>query len=362
MKTLVIGNADRHPERHVKQEKFLSVIDAVSDESKLISGTIPEKYADDIKYNQINHAFNKRSSRSISILNFVIIQLKILLEVVKSRNFDCVVLFMGYPAGALAGNLLRMDTIRFHGGPSPIERDLSTLNWLISEYLVNELVETIIVPSESCIDHFDLENHAEKIKISPFHIGEEFKHSKPYGERPYDICYIGEMSTEKGVDILIDAIKHINTTRHDSVQLVLCGRGDLVKEYADILDEEYIDYRGWVNHSKLPEILNNSRSFVQFSESEGLPTVILESLACGTPVLAKPVGGVSDIIIDGKNGRLYSPSNPEHASEKILEFLETDDLEAFSSNAQNTIDKKYRLQPTIDRFREILTNEECSSD
>jgi len=79
----------------------------------------------------------------------------------------------------------------------------------------------------------------------------------------------------------------------------------LEAELAAEIEQGAVETVGWVDHDEVPTELNRFRLLVLPSEpTEGLPTVILESLACGTPVYATPVSGVPDVVRDGETGFL----------------------------------------------------------
>jgi glycosyltransferase involved in cell wall biosynthesis len=66
--------------------------------------------------------------------------------------------------------------------------------------------------------------------------------------------------------------------------------------------------------------------FVLPSYTEGMPNVILEAFAAGTPVVATAVGGTPELVEDGRSGFLVPPGDPESLGEKITEALASEDL------------------------------------
>ena len=86
--------------------------------------------------------------------------------------------------------------------------------------------------------------------------------------------------------------------------------------------EDNFRLAGFVADEDLPSYYNAADFFVLPSKSgEGLPLVALEAMACGLPVIATDVGGISEILIEDY-GKLVPPNKPEMLAEAILEFAE----------------------------------------
>ena len=107
---------------------------------------------------------------------------------------------------------------------------------------------------------------------------------------------------EKGVLNLIQAIPLVLDKL--PIDLVICGDGSLRQEIADFVSStkqpQRIHIEGWVNHEKLPKYLNEFKLLVLLSYTETMGYVVLEAMACGTPVLMTRVGAIADLATDGK--------------------------------------------------------------
>ena len=88
---------------------------------------------------------------------------------------------------------------------------------------------------------------------------------------------------------------------------------------------------------------------------EGISNSVMESMACGTPVIASDNGGTKEIIEDGVNGFLIQNGDYQSLASKILLLIKNNDLRMqFSSNSENKIKSKFSINKTIEKFDEIV--------
>jgi glycosyltransferase involved in cell wall biosynthesis len=79
-------------------------------------------------------------------------------------------------------------------------------------------------------------------------------------------------------------------------------------------------------HEEIPLWLNAADVLALPSFSEGLPVTVLEAMACETPVVVTPVGGVPEVVEDGKTGVLANPGDPEMLRSAISRLLSDLDI------------------------------------
>jgi len=121
----------------------------------------------------------------------------------------------------------------------------------------------------------------------------------------------------KGLDLLLQAFT--NLPKSDNIIILTVGKGDSVKFPIDIIHK----HLGPCNQSELSTIFCASDAFIFPTREEALGNVMLEAMACGTPVIGTPVGGLLDVIQPGFNGILSKDVSAEGLKDAIVEFINT---------------------------------------
>jgi glycosyltransferase involved in cell wall biosynthesis len=146
--------------------------------------------------------------------------------------------------------------------------------------------------------------------------------------------------------------------KHPDVHITVVGKGPLGKEVRDILatlvDHGRARLIQEVPEWDVPVLLNELRLLVLPSSSEGLPNTILEAMACGTPVLATPVGAIANVIIDAQTGFITKSRMPTLIAANIVRALESQDLEGVASRARQLVEREYTEQQSVQMAREVL--------
>ncbi len=123
------------------------------------------------------------------------------------------------------------------------------------------------------------------------------------------ILSVGHLTANKGFDLLVKAVSQLLTEgKKGETSLVIVGAGTFRKDLEQLITRlqirDYVQLVGDVPHHELCDWYNAADLFCLASEREGWPNVILESLACGTPVVATAVGGIPEIIRSDTVGML----------------------------------------------------------
>ena len=105
--------------------------------------------------------------------------------------------------------------------------------------------------------------------------------------RPYDVCWIGRVHRQKGIDDLLATFEHL-ARQIPQFRAILMGKveAELRPRIAALGLQSHIEFSGFISESEKFRIFKSSRLFLMPSRHEGSPRVVGEALVCGVPVLA----------------------------------------------------------------------------
>lgn len=224
--------------------------------------------------------------------------------------------------------------ISFHGG------DLRRIKSFPFYLKLLRFADLIFYVDSSMKDH--LKNHFEEGKLfyTPSGVDLDFYKDLKRDRRELLVA-IGNLRWEKGYDYLIDAMKLVNE-RFPGYRLIIIGEGRERQRVQDRIDRlklaDTIELLGRLDREAILSALNESYCLVLSSVSEGLPKVVLEALACNTPVVVTDVGGCREI--SGGVGICVEPRNSNALAEAICRMIMDKDLyAAFKENCPDSVQK-----------------------
>lgn len=308
---------------------------------------------------------------AVEAIRFALNQLRLSRELIK-RDEEFVLFFgtTSYVLPLVVSELLGKRTVVLPRGDVPLslrlrwEQRLPTalargLAGLVSllERVNYRLSDAVVTYTPAMARQLGLDRYRDKLFTSGarFVDTDQFDVRTPFEERERVIGFIGRLDVEKRVPELAEAAKRLS----DDVRFVFVGDGDyrsmLERELADEIDNGSVEVVGWVDREDVPDQLNRLRLLVVPSHpTEGLPTTILESMACGTPAYATPVSGVPDVVRDGETGFLLQTVDGSTIAREIESILARDDIKEISAGARALIEKEYSFEAAVARYKRIL--------
>ncbi|MGH2635731.1 MAG: glycosyltransferase family 4 protein [Actinomycetota bacterium] len=165
--------------------------------------------------------------------------------------------------------------------------------------------------------------------------------------------FVGRLVAHKRVDRIIEAVASIPGAR-----LEVLGDGperDRLTDLVGALDvEDRVTIAGTARHEDVVLALARAAALVLASDYEGLPHVVLEALACGTPVVSPPVGGVPEVVTDGKSGLLVPDASVGSLMRALRRILEDGELAAKLRAGAREAGDAWGIERTADRTESLL--------
>jgi len=120
-----------------------------------------------------------------------------------------------------------------------------------------------------------------------------------------------------------------------------------------------VEFKGRVDHDKIPDLMQASHIFLHCSENEGLPVAIMEAMAAGLPVIAAKVGGVPELVKHGVTGYCLNFDDDKGFADKIMQLFEIDQTrikmgQQARSFVENRFNKKKIINQNIKLYNSIL--------
>ncbi len=179
------------------------------------------------------------------------------------------------------------------------------------------------------------------------------------------MAYVGRLEAIKGVHILVDALARLRERRPDlDISLKIAGTGK--KDYSDSLVQkiekndlrERVEFLGELGLEEVSSLLHQAYlCVVPALIYENLPNVVLESYACGTPVVASNLGSLAECVSHGETGYLFRTGDASDLA-KILEhcFEHPQEVAMISRQAKNRAETVYSPGKHVERLESLFTD------
>lgn len=190
------------------------------------------------------------------------------------------------------------------------------------------------------------------IQMMPLGIDTEVFVPKRKNNRDIELLFVGRITRLKQIELCLETVSYLLNNQDEKVKLTVIGPvsdseyySELKALASDLQITERVDFVGVVDHYNLVPYYQKADLLLLPSAHESFGMVMVEAMACGTPVAAlKGSGGPDEIVEDGFNGILASK---ETYSERVLEFVQSSQMQqAFMENTRRMVEKKWSLEQT----------------
>jgi D-inositol-3-phosphate glycosyltransferase len=241
---------------------------------------------------------------------------------------------------------------------------------IAAELAIAEAADRIVVASRHELHLLTTLYHADESRIAVVPCGVDLERFYPMdkeaarralelkdGDRI--ILFVGRIEPLKGIDILISAAAQLHEDENFRV-LIVGGDSRTEAELATLRAlaerlgiDHHISFVGAVPHEDLPTYYNAADVCVVPSYYESFGLVAVEAMACGVPVVASRVGGLTSTISDGETGYLIPWRCPEPFAERLELLLDNDDLRRSFGRAGREAVERYRWANVADSVSDL---------
>lgn len=193
---------------------------------------------------------------------------------------------------------------------------------------------------------------AEKVVIKPnlLDLDPGFRPGKVLGEPRY-LAFVGRLTEDKGVGRLLDC-----WSRNPDLPLLrIIGTGPLEERVREAAGRfANLEWLGMKYPAEVVGIMGGASALLCPSLwYEGMPRVVIEALAVGTPVLASRLGTYPEMIVEGKFGELFDSSDPEALTECVRRLSAGNTLGEMRAAARNEFEARYTAAPNFQMLQKI---------
>jgi len=184
--------------------------------------------------------------------------------------------------------------------------------------------------------------------IPNFFQASEFKADSSPGDY---FLYFGRLSDEKGIQTLMRAFMVL---RGSSIKLLVVGEGPLEVELKSLASSDSrISFTGYLSGERLRDAIRGALAVIVPSEGyENMPMAVLESMACGKPVIGSRIGGIPELIQEGVDGFLFPPGNIEELRCRMDSIAEMPpaSVRKMGEDAREKVENEYSAELHYERL------------
>jgi sugar transferase (PEP-CTERM/EpsH1 system associated) len=226
----------------------------------------------------------------------------------------------------------------------------------LSRELHSYLVETVGVPASKVV------RICNGVDARRFHPGPHGRQSLPPGASvdTNGLVIIGSVTRMQEVKDPVTLARAfvllVQRGLAPKTRLVLVGDGPLKARVEDVLREGDACRYAWLAGSRddVPSLLRSFDVFALSSRIEGISNTILEAMATGLPVVATPVGGNAELVVEGETGSLVPPGDPVALANALARLVEDPALRtAWGRAARARVESEFTLDGMLYRYQDV---------
>ena len=243
-----------------------------------------------------------------------------------------------------------------HGGTFEEFTSHHTLQKIVKDF---HRCDMVLIPSEHrrkwFIDTFNLQNSA----TMPTMVEKpEFKEPLPASPIAM-IIYVSDYTKQRGVYDIINFVENHHDELLNRAKFTFIGTGDAkaVNNAIKISHtDDLIDNFGWLDPETRAFLLDDADVFLFPTDTELVPTSIVEAMHSSLPIIATPSGCITELVDDGVNGLIVNPSDPEAMYQALVKYLDNPSLRRQHGEASRKKAEEHLPEAVLRRLSATLAS------
>ncbi|MBD2744344.1 glycosyltransferase family 4 protein [Coleofasciculus sp. FACHB-1120] len=172
--------------------------------------------------------------------------------------------------------------------------------------------------------------------------------------------FVGQVISRKGIKALLEACSLLQSQGYSDYSLLIIGDGAQREELEAFVKDnnltELFTWTGWVDYGQLGAYFQNADVFIFPTFEDVWGMVVLEAMVFGKPILCSKGAGAYEMVIEGENGYLFDPQNPEEIAEGMVRFIDNPNLVASMGQKSKQLIDQHTPEAAAKSMAEVAMN------
>ncbi|MFQ3308541.1 MAG: glycosyltransferase involved in cell wall biosynthesis [Candidatus Nanohaloarchaea archaeon] len=272
-------------------------------------------------------------------------------ELIEEKDYDLIHAWFGFPCGFMSQHLELPYIVSLRGSDVPGYNNRFSFHYVLLKPVIRSVwrnAEAIVANSSGLRD---LARETMDINIDIIPNGVDVSQFAPRASEKtrFRVLTVARLIERKRVGDIIEAVKGLD------VELVIVGEGNKKSKLKAMVSkqglDDKIDFKGYVEHDKLPKIYESADLFVLPSLNEGMSNTLLEAMAAGLPIVTTDTGGTEELI-DG-NGKIVEKENSSEIRSAIRNYIDDPVMHEKHQSRSREIAKRMSWENKAEDYMEL---------
>ena len=178
-----------------------------------------------------------------------------------------------------------------------------------------------------------------------------------YRDGKFTVLFVGRMDPRKGAKYLFAALPYLEHALGDTYRIVVVGTGWMQKYYDAHIPlnlRHRVEFTGYASPEDIPRFYRSADVYVSpATGNESFGIVLLEAMACKTPIVASDIAGYRWVVTPGQEGLLIPPRSPKHLADALIRLAHDPEMRKKMGEMGRVTAEKYTWTSVAEKIEAI---------